>query len=76
MHTRNIILKARQLGFRALVCIIQLDAELFESAKCALIARTPNDTKRLFQEKIKFAYDCLPEEGKKTNPASNDAVGS
>ncbi len=26
MHTRNIILKARQLGFTTEVCIIQLDA--------------------------------------------------
>lgn len=38
MHTRNIILKARQLGFTTLVCIVQLDAALFEAAKCALIS--------------------------------------
>lgn len=42
MHTRNIILKARQLGFTTEVCIIQLDAALFESAKCALIAHALN----------------------------------
>lgn len=75
MHTRNIILKARQLGFTTLVCIIQLDAALFESAKCALIAHTLNDAKRLFREKIKYAYDQLPPEIKKANPARNDAVG-
>ena len=57
MHTRNIILKARQLGFTTEVCIIQLDAALFESAKCALIAHTLNDAKRLFREKVKYAYD-------------------
>ena len=50
MHTRNIILKARQLGFTTECCIIQLDAALFESAKCALIAHTLNDAKRLFRE--------------------------
>ena len=57
IHTRNIILKARQLGFTTEVCIIQLDAALFESAKCALIAHTLNDAKRLFREKVKYAYD-------------------
>lgn len=67
IHTRNIILKARQLGFTTEQCIIQLDAALFESAKCALIAHTLNDAKRLFREKIKYAYDCLPNEIKAAN---------
>uniref|UniRef100_UPI00241311DD terminase n=1 Tax=Enterobacter agglomerans TaxID=549 RepID=UPI00241311DD len=75
MHTRNIILKARQLGFTTEVCIIQLDAALFEAARCALIAHTLNDAKRLFREKIKYAYDRLPDEIKRANPASNDAAG-
>lgn len=75
MHTRNIILKARQLGFTTEVCIIQLDAALFEAAKCALIAHTLNDAKRLFREKIKYAYEKLPDEIKAANPASNDASG-
>lgn len=69
IHTRNIILKARQLGFTTEVCIIQLDAALFESAKCALIAHTLNDAKRLFREKVKYAYDKLPAEIKAANPA-------
>lgn len=75
MHTRNIILKARQLGFTTEQCIIQLDAALFESAKCALIAHTLNDAKRLFREKVKYAYDNLPAEIKQANPARNDAAG-
>lgn len=75
IHTRNIILKARQLGFTTEQCIIQLDAALFESAKCALIAHTLNDAKRLFREKIKYAYDNLPVEIRRANPARNDAAG-
>lgn len=75
IHTRNIILKARQLGFTTEVCIIQLDAALFESAKCALIAHTLNDAKRLFREKVKYAYDKLPKEIRAANPASNDSSG-
>jgi len=75
IHTRNIILKAHQLGFTTEVCIIQLDAALFESAKCALIAHTLNDAKRLFREKVKYAYDRLPAEIRAANPASNDSAG-
>ncbi|MGJ8525189.1 hypothetical protein LMG33818_000897 [Halomonadaceae bacterium LMG 33818] len=75
MHSRNLILKARQLGFTTEQCIIQLDAALFESAKCALIAHTLNDAKRLFREKIQFAYKNLPLDLRQANPASNDAAG-
>ncbi|MBS0854957.1 MULTISPECIES: terminase [unclassified Tatumella] len=75
MHHRNIILKARQLGFTTEVCILQLDAAIFEDAKCALIAHTLNDAKRLFREKVKYAYDKLPKVIASGNPASNDAAG-
>ena len=67
-HTRNVILKARQLGFTTEVCIMQLDAALFESQKCAMIAHTLFDAKRLFREKIKYAYDLLPDIIKDANP--------
>lgn len=67
-HNRNIILKARQLGFTTQVCIIQLDKALFESDKCALIAHTLHDAKRLFREKVKFAYDNLPTAIRLANP--------
>lgn len=75
MHTRNIILKARQLGFTTEVCILQLDAAIFDDAKCALIAHTLNDAKRLFREKVKYAYDKLPKIITSGNPASNDTSG-
>lgn len=67
-HHKNIILKARQLGFTTQVCIMQLDCALFESKKCALIAHTLHDAKRLFREKVKFAYDNLPELIRLANP--------
>lgn len=75
MHTRNIILKARQLGFTTQMCIILLDAALFESKKCAMIAHTLPDANRLFNEKVSYAYDNLPELIKAANPAKNDAKG-
>lgn len=67
-HHRNIILKARQLGFTTEKCIIQLDAAIFEGKKCALIAHTLHDAKRLFREKTKYAYERLPEIIKQANP--------
>lgn len=67
-HHKNIILKARQLGFTTQVCIMQLDSALFESKKCALIAHTLHDAKRLFREKVKFAYEHLPDLVKLANP--------
>lgn len=68
MHSRNIILKARQLGFTTEVCIIQLDLALFHSKHCALIAHTLPDAERLFRNKTKYAYDRLPEQIKESNP--------
>ncbi len=75
MHSRNIILKARQLGFTTLECIIQLDAALFEGAACGLIAHNLDDANKLFREKTKYAYDNLPEMVRAANPAKNDRAG-
>ena len=75
VHNRNIILKARQLGFTTEQCIIQLDAALFEGAKCALIAHNLPDAQRFFREKIQFAHEHLPEAIKKANPCRNDRAG-
>ena len=65
---RNVILKARQLGFTTEVCIIHLDSAMFEASKCALIAHTLHDAKRLFREKTKFAYELLHSDIKAANP--------
>ena len=71
-HNRNIILKARQLGFTTEMCIIQLDSAIFEGKKCALIAHTLHDAKRLFREKVQFAYNNLPDVFKMMNPLENE----
>lgn len=71
MHTRNVILKARQLGFTTEKCIIQLDAAIFMNKRCAMIAHKLSDAMRLFREKIKFAYDNLPKLIKLANPLDN-----
>ena len=67
MHDRNVILKARQLGFTTEVCIIQLDLALFHHKHCALIAHTLPDAERLFRNKTKYAYDRLTDDVKQAN---------
>jgi hypothetical protein len=76
MHNRNIILKARQLGFTTFKMIFMLDAALFnDNTKCGVIAHSKDDAARLFREKIKYAYNNLPDIVKQQRPAKNDKAG-
>lgn len=59
---RNIILKARQLGFTTLICILWLDHALFNpNSRCGIIAQDRETAEAIFTDKVKFAYDNLPE---------------
>ncbi len=76
MHHRNIILKARQLGMTTFMMIFMLDAALFrKDTKCAVIAHNKGDAQRLFDEKIKYAYDRLPKSIRDQRPTVSDAAG-
>lgn len=60
---RNIILKARQLGFTTLICVLWLDHALFNSNQnVGIIAQDLPTVFNIFKDKIKFAYDNLPDE--------------
>jgi len=62
LHYKNLILKARQLGFSTMIQILMLDQALFRSnIACWVIAQWLRDAKNIFDNKIKFAYDNLPE---------------
>ena len=60
---RNVILKARQLGFSTLICILWLDTALFskDPIRCGIIAQDREAAESLFRGKVRFAYDNLPE---------------
>jgi hypothetical protein len=59
---RDIILKARQMGFTTLMCIIALDECLFnKNWRAAVIAHKLEDAKTIFETKVKFPYEQLPE---------------
>ncbi|WP_431786946.1 hypothetical protein [Vibrio harveyi] len=76
LHSRNIILKARQLGMTTFIMIFYLDQSLFRSnTRCAVIAHTKYDAQRLFSEKIKYAYDNLPAAIKASRPLVGDSAG-
>lgn len=60
-HTKNIILKARQLGFSTLIEIIILDEIIFDDFMCGVISRSKDNAKDIFNNKIKFAFENMPE---------------
>lgn len=73
LHHRNIILKARQLGFTTLIAIAWLDHALFNAnARCGILAQDRDAAKIIFRDKVKFAYDNLPDELKSAMPLAAD----
>lgn len=62
LHYRNVILKARQLGFTTLIAILWLDHALFvANQRVGIIAHNKEDATVIFRDKVRFAYDQLPE---------------
>lgn len=61
MHYKNIILKARQLGFTTFICLFLLDYALFNRNKLVgIVGPTQTDTSTIFR-KIKIAWDNFPQ---------------
>jgi hypothetical protein len=61
MEHRNIILKARQLGFTTFIQIFILDAILFTSnIRAGVIAHNKDDAQVFWRDKLKYAFDNLP----------------
>lgn len=73
---RNIILKARQLGFTTLICILWLDTALFSDSpiRCGIIAQDKEAAEAIFKDKVKFAYDHLPIELRERMPLARDSA--
>ena len=61
LHYRNLILKARQLGFTTLIAVLWLDHALFNAdQRCGIIAQDLDTAKAIFRDKVKFAYENMP----------------
>ena len=70
LHSRNVVLKARQMGFSSLIMILGLDHGLFiPDQEIVIIAQTDDAAKKLYRKKILFAYDNLPADVRAAVPA-------
>lgn len=60
LHTFNVVLKARQLGFSTVILLYMLDSALFNPGQdCGVVAQGLKEAEDLFDNKIKFAYERL-----------------
>lgn len=72
---RNVILKARQLGFTTLIAILWLDHALFNAdQRCGIIAQDREAAEVIFRDKVKFAYENLPEQIRERFPLARDSA--
>lgn len=75
MHSRNVILKVRQLGISTFWLIYMLDAALFyPGVETGCIAHTREDASELFENKVKLAYDQLPERVRNMHTQTSDSA--
>jgi hypothetical protein len=59
---QDVILKARQLGFSTYIQVDMLDDALFnDNQRGLVIANSQRNAKRIMRDKLRFAYDRLPE---------------
>ena len=66
---RNVVPKARQRGFSTVVQLLFLDTCLFNpNIAAAVIAQSDDIATKIFDDKIKFAWDRLPEWLRAANP--------
>jgi hypothetical protein len=76
-HGLDIVLKARQKGFTTVIQLEMLDDCLFiPNTAAGVIAHNLTDAEAFFSDKIKFAYDGLPEEFRQIVSATSDTVRS
>ena len=72
---RNVILKARQLGFTTLVAIMWLDHALFNAnQRCGIIAQDREAAAVIFRDKVKLAYNHLPTEIRERFPLERESA--
>lgn len=72
---RNLILKARQRGFSTLIQLMMLDTCLFnENIRAAVIAQDQQASSTIFRDKIRYAYDRLPQIVRDMVPLTRDSA--
>ena len=75
LHYRNVILKARQLGFTTLIAILWLDHAMFnDNQRVGIIAHSLEDAGVIFRDKVLFAYRSMPEFVQKMYPLKKESA--
>jgi len=75
LHSNNLVLKARQLGFTTLIDIVGLDQTIFTpNYSAAIIAHGLDPAGKIFRNKVKFPWDNLPEGIRALNPTVNETA--
>ena len=76
-HTRNVILKARKMGFSTFIQLLMLDTALFApNESCVVIAQDRDIAEAIFRDVFRFAYDNLPPQLKNAAPVEGSASKS
>lgn len=69
LHTRNLILKARKMGFSTFIQVFMLDTALFSpNERGVVICQDRETAEAIFRDVFKFAYDNLPTPFKIASP--------
>lgn len=72
---RNLILKARQLGFTTLIAVMWLDHALFNAdQRCGIIAQDREAAEAIFRDKVRYGYNNLPPEIRDRFPLARDSA--
>lgn len=72
---RTLILKARQLGFTTLIAILWLDHALFNpNQRCGIVAHDKDAAANIFRDKVKFAYENLPDALRAAMPLARNSA--
>ncbi|HEY6612751.1 MAG TPA: terminase [Pseudomonas sp.] len=72
---RNLILKARQLGFTTLIAVMWLDHALFNAnQRCGIIAQDREAAEAIFRDKVRFGHSNLPPEILARFPLKKDSA--
>lgn len=73
LHTRNLILKPRKLGFSTQIQLLGLDTAIWSPVeRVKIIALDIPLAQGIFRDTIKFAYDKLPDIFKNAAPLASD----
>lgn len=77
LHTKNVILKSRQLGFSTFIDLFILDMCLFRpGTEAIIIADTQPNAEAIFRRKVMYPYEHLPEEIRTTFHPKTGTKGS